>query len=214
LFSFIFTEHFHTRYTHFYMKKIAVFCGSSLGFDSAYKEAAIALGNEFVKRDIALVYGGGKIGMMGVLAETILSQGGKVIGVIPTLLEKKEVVNRDVTELIVTKTMSERKVIMSKLCDGYISLSGGFGTLDELFEGLTLSQLHIEQKPSGVLNTKGYFDYLLLQIDRMITDGFVKPSNKELLIVSDSVEDLLQKMDAYQAPEKTHVINKVVKHDD
>ena len=195
------------------MKKIAVFCGSSLGFDPIYKESAIKLGNAFVQRNITLVYGGGKIGIMGVIAETILSQGGKVIGVIPKLLEKKEVVNRDVTELIVTKTMSERKVIMSKLCDGYISLAGGFGTLDELFEGLTMSQLHIEQKPNGILNTNGYFDHLLAQADRMIAEGFVKPANKNLLIVSDSVEELLQKMDAYTAPEKTPVIDKIVKND-
>jgi uncharacterized protein (TIGR00730 family) len=195
------------------MKKIAVFCGSSVGFDPVYKESAIQLGNAFVQRDITMIYGGGKIGMMGVIAETILSQGGKVIGVIPKLLEKKEVVNREVTELIVTKTMSERKVIMSKLCDGYISLAGGFGTLDELFEGLTMSQLHIEQKPNGILNTNGYFDHLLAQADRMIAEGFVRPSNKDLMIVSDSVDDLLQKMDAYTAPEKTPVIDKVVKND-
>ena len=195
------------------MKKIVVFCGSSVGFNPVYKEAAIELGNYFVANDITLIYGGGKIGIMGVLAETILHQGGKVIGVIPKLLEKKEVVNREITELIVTKTMSERKVIMSQLCDGYISLAGGFGTLDELFEGLTLGQLQIEQKPNGILNTNGYFDHLLLQMDRMIADGFVKPKNKELLIVSDSVKDLLSKMEAYQAPERNHVINKVVKHD-
>jgi len=195
------------------MKKIAVFCGSSLGFDPIYKESAIQLGNAFVQRNITLVYGGGKIGIMGVIAETILSQGGKVIGVIPKLLEKKEVVNRDVTELIVTKTMSERKVIMSKLCDGYISLAGGFGTLDELFEGLTMSQLQIEHKPNGILNTNGYFDHLLAQADRMIAEGFVRPSNKDLLIVSTSVEDLLQKMDVYTAPEKTPVIDKIVKND-
>jgi uncharacterized protein (TIGR00730 family) len=166
-----------------------------------------------VQRDITLVYGGGKIGMMGVLADTILSQGGKVIGVIPKLLEKKEVANKNVTELIVTKTMSERKVIMSKLCDGYISLAGGFGTLDELFEGLTMSQLFIEQKPNGILNTNGYFNHLIAQADHMITEGFVKPGNKELMIVSDSVEDLLQKMDAYIAPKKTPVIDKVVRND-
>jgi uncharacterized protein (TIGR00730 family) len=195
------------------MKKIAVFCGSSVGFDPVYKESAIQLGNAFVQRDITLVYGGGKIGMMGVLADTILSQGGKVIGVIPKLLEKKEVANKNVTELIVTKTMSERKVIMSKLCDGYISLAGGFGTLDELFEGLTMSQLFIEQKPNGILNTNGYFNHLIAQADHMITEGFVKPGNKELMIVSDSVEDLLQKMDAYIAPKKTPVIDKVVRND-
>ena len=196
------------------MQKIAVFCGSSLGFDPIYKEAAIQLGNQFVERNITLVYGGAKIGLMGVLAETILSRGGKVIGVIPTLLEKKEVVNTDVTKLITTKTMSERKVIMSKLCDGYISLAGGFGTLDELFEGLTMSQLHIEQKPNGILNINGYFDFLLKQVDHMISEGFVKPTNKELLLVSNSVTELLDKMEAYQAPQKSPVIHKVVKNDD
>lgn len=195
------------------MKKIAVFCGSSLGFDPIYKETAIQLGNEFVKRNIALVYGGAKIGLMGVIAETILNQGGKVIGVIPKLLEKAEVVNKDVTELIITKTMSERKVIMSQYCDGYISLPGGFGTLDELFEGLTMSQLHIEQKPNGILNVNGYFDFLLKQVDLMISEGFVRPNNKELLLVKDSVSELLDQMESYEAPDKSPVINKVVKHD-
>jgi len=195
------------------MQKIAVFCGSSLGFDPIYKETAIQLGNEFVRRNIALVYGGAKIGLMGVLAETILSQGGKVIGVIPKLLEKKEVVNTEASELIITKTMSERKVIMSQLCDGYISLAGGFGTLDELFEGLTLSQLHIEQKPNGVLNIHGYFDFLLKQVDHMIGEGFVRANNKDLIIASDSVSELLNRMEGYQAPQKSPIINKVVKND-
>ncbi|MFD2568901.1 LOG family protein [Pseudotenacibaculum haliotis] len=195
------------------MKKIVVFCGSSLGFNPVYKQAAIELGTEFVKRDIALVYGGGKIGMMGVLAETIMQLGGKVIGVIPKLLEKEEVVNADVTELIVTKTMSERKVIMSKLCDGYISLPGGFGTLDELFEGLTLNQLHIEEKPSGILNVNNYFDHTIKQLDHMVEEGFLKPSNRKMLLVADTAKDLLDKMHLYEAPLKSHVINKVVKHD-
>ena len=107
------------------MKKIVVFCGSSLGFNPIYKETAITLGNYFVANDLTLVYGGGKIGMMGVLSETILNKGGKVIGIIPELLKREEVVNANVTELIVTKTMSERKVMMSQLVDGYISLPGG-----------------------------------------------------------------------------------------
>jgi uncharacterized protein (TIGR00730 family) len=196
------------------MQKIAVFCGSSIGFDPVYKEYAIQLANEFIKRNITMVYGGAKIGLMGVLAETILSQGGKVIGVIPKLLEKKEVVNKDATELIITKTMSERKVIMSQLCDGYISLAGGFGTLDELFEGLTMSQLHIEQKPNGILNINGYFDFLLKQLDHMISEGFVKPNNRNLLIVHNSVIDLLDAMESYEAPKKSSVINKVVNNDD
>lgn len=196
------------------MRKIAVFCGSSVGFDPIYKQAAIQLGNAFVKRDITLVYGGGKIGLMGVLAETILNQGGKVIGVIPELLKKKEVVDCNVTELIVTQTMSERKVVMSKLSDGYISLPGGFGTLDELFEGITMSQLHIEEKPNALLNTNGYYDHLLSQIERMIADGFVKSSNKELLIVSRNVEDLIDKMLAYTPQKKLPITSKIVIHDD
>lgn len=196
------------------MRKIAVFCGSSVGFDPIYKQAAIQLGNSFAKRDITLVYGGGKIGLMGVLAETILNQGGKVIGVIPELLKKKEVVDCNVTELIVTQTMSERKVVMSKLSDGYISLPGGFGTLDELFEGITMSQLYIEEKPNALLNTNGYYDHLLSQIERMIADGFVKSSNKELLIVSRTVEDLIDKMLAYTPQKKLPVTSKIVIHDD
>ena len=196
------------------MRKIAVFCGSSVGFDPIYKQAAIQLGNAFVKRDITLVYGGGKIGLMGVLADTILNQGGKVIGVIPELLKKKEVVDCNVTELIVTQTMSERKVVMSKLSDGYISLPGGFGTLDELFEGITMSQLHIEEKPNALLNTNGYYDHLLSQIERMIADGFVKSSNKELLIVSRNVEELIDKMLAYTPQKKLPATSKIVIHDD
>ena len=196
------------------MRKIAVFCGSSVGFDPVYKQAAIQLGNAFVKRGITLVYGGGKIGLMGVLAETILNQGGKVIGVIPELLKKKEVVDCNVTELIVTQTMSERKVVMSKLSDGYISLPGGFGTLDELFEGITISQLHIEEKPNALLNTNGYYNHLLSQIERMIADGFVKSSNKELLIVSRTVEDLIDKMLAFTPQKKLPITSKIVIHDD
>ena len=195
------------------MKKIVVFCGSSLGFNPVYKEAAIKLGNYFVANDITLVYGGGKIGMMGVISETILNNGGKVIGVIPALLEHEEVVNSNVTELIVTKTMSERKVIMSQLVDGYISLPGGFGTLDELFEGLTLGQLHIEQKPNGILNVNGYFDHTLKQLDVMIAEGFLKQENRDMLLVDSTISGLMRKMDGYIAPVKTHVINKIIKHD-
>lgn len=193
------------------MKRIVVFCGSSLGFNPVYKQAAIELGNVFIKQQIGLVYGGGKIGMMGVLADTILEQNGEVIGVIPKLLEKEEVVHSGVEEMIVCKKMSERKVIMSKLIDGYITLPGGFGTLDELFEALTLNQLYIEQKPVGLLNINGFFDAILLQIDKMIAEGYVKSENKRLLIVGNSVDDLLQKMNNYKAQKVSHVINKVVR---
>jgi len=193
------------------MNKIVVFCGSSIGFNPIYKKAAIELGNSFVEKEIGLVYGGGKIGMMGVLAETMLSQNGEVIGVIPSLLKHEEVVNKNVTELVVTKTMSERKVIMSKMVDGYITMPGGFGTMDELFESLTLGQLHIEQKPVGLLNINGFFDYTLKQLDTMVEEGYLKHANRDLLIVDTTVSGLLEKMEQYSIPEKSHVINKVVR---
>ena len=192
------------------MNRIVVFCGSSLGFKPIYKEAAVELGNYFANNKIGLVYGGGKIGMMGVLADTILAQNGEVIGVIPKLLEKEEVVHSGVEEMIVCKKMSERKVIMSKLIDGYITLPGGFGTLDELFEALTLGQLQIEQKPIGLLNINGFFDSVLLQLDKMVVEGFLKQANRDMLFVSTSVNDLILQMNAYKTPKIEHVINKVV----
>lgn len=195
------------------MEKIVVFCGSSLGFDSAYKYAAIELGKHFVTNNITLVYGGGKIGMMGILSQTILDMGGDVIGVIPELLKHEEVVNSNVTELITTNTMSERKIIMSKLADGYITLPGGFGTLDELFESLTLSQLYIEQKPNGILNVNGFFNHTLRQLEVMITEGYLKKSNRDMLIVEKNVNNLMLKMNAYNTPDKKDIINKVIKHD-
>ena len=192
------------------MKKIVVFCGSSLGFNPIYKEAAIELGNYFTNNNIGLVYGGGKIGMMGVLADTILEHKGEVIGVIPKLLEKKEVIHPGVEEMIVCEKMSDRKVIMSKLVDAYITLPGGFGTLDELFEALTLNQLQIEQKPVGLLNINGFFDATLLQLDKMVAEGYLKKVNRKMLLVGTSVNELMQKMKQYKAPEKTNVIHKVV----
>ena len=193
------------------MKRIVVFCGSRLGFNPVYKEAAIELGNYFAKNKIGLVYGGGKIGMMGILADTILDHNGEVIGVIPKLLEKEEVVHAGVEEMIVCKKMSERKVIMSKLINGYITLPGGFGTLDELFEALTLNQLHIEQKPVGLLNINGFFDGVLLQLDKMVEEGYLKQTNRDMLLIGTSVEELMQKINNYKALEIGHIINKVVR---
>ncbi len=193
------------------MKKIAVFCGSSLGFNEVYKNDAIKLGNHFADNNIGLVFGGGKIGMMGVLADVILEKNGEVIGVIPGLLRHEEVTHTEISEMYVTKSMSKRKVKISSLVDGYIALPGGFGTLDEIFEALTLVQLGIEQKPVGILNTNGFFDHLIKQLDVMVTEGYLKQSNKEMLIVSDSVEQLISQMLNYKAPEMTQIINKVVR---
>lgn len=193
------------------MKKVAVFCGSSIGFKEIYRNEAIKLGNCFIENNIGLVYGGGKIGMMGIIADTILGKKGVVIGVIPVLLRHQEVAHANITEMIVTKTMSKRKVKISKLVDGYIALPGGFGTLDEIFEALTLGQLGIETKPVGILNTNGFFNHLILQLDVMVAEGYLKQSSKEMLIVSETVEDLIAKMFKYKAPEMTKIINKIVK---
>jgi uncharacterized protein (TIGR00730 family) len=149
--------------------------------------------------------------MMGIIADTMIEKKGLVIGVIPGLLRHEEVAHTNVTEMIVTKTMSKRKVKISKLVDGYIALPGGFGTLDEIFEALTLGQLGIENKPVGILNTNGFFNHLILQLDVMVAEGYLKQSNKEMLIVSENVDDLIAKMFNYQAPEMTKIINKVVR---
>jgi len=193
------------------MKKVAVFCGSSIVFNEIYRNEAIKLGNHFIEKNIGLVYGGGKIGMMGILADTILEKNGEVIGVIPGLLRHEEVAHTKITQMIVTKTMSKRKIKISKLVDGYIALPGGFGTLDEIFEALTLGQLGIETKPVGILNTNGFFNHLIKQLDVMVTEGYLKQSNKDMLIISESVPDLIAQMFSYKAPEMTKVINKIVK---
>ncbi len=191
------------------MKKIAVFCGASSGFKSIYREKAAELGNYFVQNKIAMVYGGGKIGMMGAIADAMLSKKGEVIGVIPHLLRHEEVEHSEVTEMFISKTMSERKVSISKMVDGYIALAGGFGTLDEIFEALTLGQLGIENKPVGILNTEGFFNPMLQQLDRMVTEGFLKPENKAMLLVSESIPDLIEAMYKYKAPKVTKLVNTV-----
>ena len=191
------------------MKKIAVFCGSSIGFNSVYASEAVKVGEYFAKNNISLVYGGGKIGMMGKIADTMLAKNGEVIGVIPDLLRHEEVAHKEITKMIVTKKMSKRKVKISKLVDGYIALAGGFGTLDELFEALTLGQLAIENKPVGILNTHHFFDFTLKQLDVMVKEGFLKQVNREMLLVSDTIEDLIQQMKAYKAPKLGKVVHTV-----
>ena len=191
------------------MKRIAVFCGSSIGFNTIYAQEAKKVGNYFAQHTIGLIYGGGKIGMMGVLADTILENNGEVIGVIPHLLRHEEVAHTDITKMIVTKKMSKRKVKISRLADGYIALAGGFGTLDEIFEALTLGQLGIENKPIGILNTNGFFDHTLKQLDTMVAEGFLKASNRNMLLVSNTIEDLITQMENYQAPKVSKVVNTV-----
>ncbi len=193
------------------MKRIAVFCGSSTGFKSNYADDAKKLGIYMAKNNIGLVYGGGKIGMMGVLADAVLENKGEVIGVIPDMLRHEEVAHTKITEMIITKKMSKRKVTISKLVDGYIALAGGFGTLDEIFEAMTLGQLGIEKKPVGILNTNGYFDHLLKQLDVMVQEGFLKSSNRNMIIVSNSVDELIFKMHNYKAPDVSKIVKSIIK---
>jgi len=193
------------------MKRIAVFCGSSTGFKSIYANDAKKLGIYMAKNNIGLVYGGGKIGMMGVLADAVLENKGEVIGVIPDMLRHVEVAHTKITEMIVTKKMSKRKVTISKLVNGYIALAGGFGTLDEIFEAMTLGQLGIEKKPVGILNTNGYFDHILKQLDVMVQEGFLKSSNRNMIIVSNSVEELIFKMHNYKAPDVSKIVKSIIK---
>jgi len=192
------------------MKRIAVFCGSSIGFSQDYARDAVKLGEYFSAKGIGLVYGGGKIGIMGVLADTMIRNSGEVIGVIPGLLRHEEVMHTSVSQMITTRKMSKRKVKISKLVDGYIALPGGFGTLDEIFEALTLGQLGIENKPIGILNTNSFFDHALRQLDHMVQEGFLKSENRNMIQVSSSVEELLQKMAEYVPPELGKVVNTVV----
>lgn len=194
------------------MKRIAVFCGSSIGFNKIYAEEAKKLGKYLAQHEIGLVYGGGKIGLMGALADATMQNGGEVLGVIPTLLQHKEVAHTKITKMITTKKMSKRKVRISRFVDGYIALPGGFGTLDELFEALTLGQLGIENKPIGILNINGYFNNTLKQLDFMVKEGFLKSVNKDMLLVSVSIEDLIFKMKKYKAPAISKIVNTVASH--
>ncbi len=191
------------------MKRVAVFCGSSIGFAPVYADEAKKLGHFLAEQNISLVYGGGKIGIMGTIADAVMEMRGEVIGVIPDLLKHEEVAHTKITKMVVTRKMSKRKVKISKLVDGYIALAGGFGTLDELFEALTLGQLGIEAKPIGILNTNGYFDYTLKQLDVMVKEGFLKQINRDMLFVSDSFEKLIQMMRRYEAPKVSKVVNTV-----
>ena len=193
------------------MKRIAVFCGSSKGFSDDYSQQAIKVGEYFSKNQIGMVYGGGKIGIMGVIADTMIKNKGEVIGVIPGLLQQEEVAHKQITQMIVTKKMSKRKVKISKLVDGYIALPGGFGTLDEIFEALTLGQLQIEKKAIGILNTNDFFHHTLKQLDHMVKEGFLKQEGRDMIMVSDSIEILIEKMIAYKAPVMSKVVNTVAR---
>ena len=180
------------------MKSIVVFCGSSEGNDPDILSAAQELGRILAKRNITLVYGAAKIGVMGKVAQSSLDNGGNVIGIIPDFLKLKEVFHTGLTELIVTDNMHERKLKMHDLSDGIITLPGGYGTLEELFEMITWAQLGLHQKPIGILNTNGFFDDLLKMIRKMVDQGFLKVAHYDMLLVDDSVDGLLKQIEDYK----------------
>lgn len=182
------------------MKRITVFCGSSSGTEEIYTSNAILLGETLAKLNIELVYGGANVGLMGAVADGVLNNGGKAIGVLPNFLRSKEIAHKQLTELILVDTMHERKTKMNDLCDGVIALPGGFGTLDELFEMLTWGQLGLHKKPIAILNVNGYYDSLILFIQNMTDKGLLKEVNREMLLVSDTIDDLLDKMENYIPP--------------
>ncbi|PIF30610.1 hypothetical protein CLU81_1048 [Flavobacterium sp. 9] len=182
------------------MKRITVFCGSSFGTEKIYKEQATLLGQTLAKQNIELVYGGANVGLMGAVADGVLNEGGKVIGVLPNFLKSKEIAHLGLTELILVESMHERKTKMNDLCDGVIALPGGFGTLEELFEMLTWAQLGLHKKPIAILNINGFYDSLIELTKVMVEKGLLKDVNQQMLLVSDSIDDLLDQMQNYDPP--------------
>jgi uncharacterized protein (TIGR00730 family) len=179
------------------MKSVAVFCGSNVGTNGHYREQAEALGAEMARRRMALVYGGGKVGLMGAIADAVLASGGEVIGVMPQALMDKEIGHRGISELIVTTSMHERKAVMEARAEGFIALPGGFGTLDEFCEILTWAQLGYHAKPCGLLDTDGFFAQLLAFFDSAVERGFIQPAHRQMLIEAAAPADLLDRMEAF-----------------
>lgn len=182
------------------MKSICVFCASSLGKDPIYSQTAFELGKILAENQIDLIYGGAQVGLMGKVAEGTLSNKGKAIGIIPEFLKTKEIAHASLTELITVQTMHERKALMHDKSDAFIALPGGFGTLEELFEILTWAQLNLHQKPIGILNINGFYDPLIQLVETMITSGLLKQEYKAMLLISDSIEDLISQMNLYEVP--------------
>ena len=183
------------------MKRICVYCGSSLGKEQIFQNVAHELGAYMGKHHIDLVYGGASVGLMGKVADGALAAGGKVFGVLPVFLKTKEIAHHGLSKLFETDTMHERKMIMQELSDGFIAMPGGFGTLEELFEMLTWAQLGLHQKPIGLLNVNGYFDALLQMISHMEEQQLLRNEHKMILLHDHTIDGLIQKMRQYTPPE-------------
>ena len=189
------------------MKSLCVYCGSSFGNKSIYTDAARSLAKEMVEQNIALVYGGGNVGLMGVIANEILRLGGEATGVIPQALMDKEVGHKQLTHLHVVKDMHERKAMMAELSDGFIAMPGGIGTLEELFEILTWSQLGFHEKPIGVLNVDGFYDGLIAFLQNQVAQGFVKANQADLMMHETNAADLLRRLQTFVPQPSTKVLD-------
>jgi uncharacterized protein (TIGR00730 family) len=183
------------------MKRICVFAGSNDGVRPEYRSSAEDLGRMLVERGIGLVYGGARVGLMGVLADTVLAGGGDVIGVMPEALVAKEVAHMGLPDLRVVSSMHERKAMMADLADGFIALPGGLGTWEEFFEVLTWAQLGLHQKPCGLLNVQGYFNPLLASVGHSVAEGFVRPEYRSMIAVASSARVLLDEFAIYRPPQ-------------
>lgn len=182
------------------MKRIAVFCASSIGFEPVFEEQAYLLGKTLAHKGIELVYGGAKVGLMGAVANGVIDNRGKTTGILPHFLKEKELQHEGLTELILVDTMHERKARMTELSDGIIALPGSFGTLEELFEALTWAQLGLHQSPVAILNVNGFYDELFALIQMMVDKGFLKEAYKDSLLIDTDINRLLEKMENYKAP--------------
>jgi len=181
------------------LRRVCVFCGSNTGNRPAYRAAAKQLGALLVERSIELVYGGGNVGLMGVLADSVLAHGGRVIGVIPNFMLAKEVAHTGLSDLRIVSSMHERKAVMSDLSDGFLALPGGFGTFEEFCEVVTWSQLGLQSKPCGVLNVEGYYAPLLELFDGAVREGFLREENRRLVLDDEHPARLLDKMAEFEA---------------
>jgi uncharacterized protein (TIGR00730 family) len=182
------------------MKRICVFCGSNNGADPIYLEAAQMVGEFLAKKNVELVYGGGRVGLMGKLADTVLTNGGRAIGAIPESLAIKEVAHQGLTELHVVNSMHERKALMAELADGFIALPGGFGTFEEFCEIVTWAQLGIHQKPCALLNVGGFYDHLIALFDHSTGQNFIRDQHRRLVIVESEIGKLYALMKKYRPP--------------
>jgi uncharacterized protein (TIGR00730 family) len=190
------------------LQSVCVFCGSSTGINAAYTEAARSLGTTLAEANIRLVFGGGHVGLMGVISNAALAAGGDVIGVIPKFLVERELAHEGLSDLRIVGSMHERKALMSDLSEGFIALPGGTGTLEEFFEVLTWAQLGEHEKPCGLLNVAGYYDPVLTVFDRMVQADFLSESNRALLLVESDPERLLQRFDYYEPPKTAKWIDR------